>query len=892
MSAPFGAGGRRAFRLPWSTAARIDRDLDDELAFHLEMRVREMTEQGLPEDEARREAMRRFGDMDDARRYCRAADRRRGRVVAFREWVESWGQDVRYALRQLARSPGFTLVAVITLALGIGANTAIFSVVRRLVLDPFPYRDGERIVWLTRSMDQMGGILMTPRLEMVEAWRARARTVESISIFSHREVALTGGCGAAACDPEIMEASLIEPAIPRFLGVQPVLGRTFAPDEGKPGAPKVVLIGYGLWQRRLGGARDVLGRSMEIDGAPHTIVGVMPRDFDVPMFGPGREPMQLWLPYLPQKDDASLSAIAKLREGVGGDAASKELSAILATVESNMSHPGESARALTARDFLDRRTGVRETLLTLLVAVGVVLVIACANLANLLLARSTARQREMAVRAAIGAGRGRLIRQLLTESVCLSIIGGALGLLVAWQGLEAMIALRPSSLADLDMVRLDPVMLAVTAGLSLVTGLLFGLAPSLLGTGRGVGEVLKGVGRSVAGGLGGRRFRNGLVVAQVALSVTLLIAAGLLVRSVRGLQRFDVGFQPAGLVAAEIALPEDRFTKPEQRQAVLDPLLAAARRLPGGSSAVLASDAPPERGLTFGELEVEGQPMPEKPAPRAFSMTFAPRDYFALVGLRFREGGPFTGDTAGNPIIINRAMAAKLWPGQPAVGRRVRFGLRGSGDWSTIIGVVDDVRLPSRQSRGNIEQLYVPFVPFFPTNALVLRMDATPRALLPEITRMAAAIDPGIVVRRVISVDSRIESAVAGPRFSMALLAVFAALALVLSAVGLYGVIAYSVAQRTREIGVRIALGAAPSSVLRLVVGNGLRLAAVGVAVGLLLAAAVTRSMSALLYQVSPLDPATFAVVGLLLGGVALLASFFPARVAARVDPAVALRAE
>jgi putative ABC transport system permease protein len=883
---------RGAFRFPWRSAAQIDRDLDDELRFHMEARLEELRANGLSEEDAHREAMRRFGDMDDARHYCRAADRRRGRAIALREWIESWGQDIRYAVRQLARTPGFTLIAVITLGLGIGANTAIFSVVRRLMFEPFPFADASRLVWIIRAAEN-NQMLVSPSPKLIELIRARSHTLQGISQFASKEVTLGSSCASSDCETELTEAGQIEPGLPAALGVRPLLGRPFAPDEAKVGGPPVVLIGYGLWQRRLGRDPDVLGKTLELDGIKHTIVGVMPRDFDIATFGPGDTPKQLWLPLVPDPGEFGTNAIAMLRPGIESAEATKELTAIMASMsKEEPAFEGWSARAMTARDFLDRRAGVKETLLTLLGAVGVVLLIACANLANLLLARATTRQRELAVRAAIGAGRARLVRQLLTESVCLAIIGGAVGMFIAWRGLALIISMRPPSLSDLDTVRLDPLMLALTAGLSVGTGLLFGLAPALLGTMRGVGEILKDAGRSVAGGTRGKRFRSALVAAQVALSVTLLIGAGLLMRTVSGLQRIELGFDPRGLTSMHISMPEARYKTAAQRVPILDELLLGVKKLPGVTDAMYSSGPPPKSGIMFAELQVEGQPLPEKPAQKPVPFAMVQPEYFKALNLRFREGSTFAADTSNHPVIINHAMAAKYWPSSSAIGRRIKAGDRVKGEWRTVVGVVDDVRLPSR-TRGNVEEhLYYPFAAAYEGGTLIIKSAPGAPALLPQVTRLVARLDPLIKIRDVQVVQSRVDNALAGPRFTMTLLATFALIALVLSAVGLYGVIAYSVAQRTREIGVRIALGAQPASVLRLIVGNGMRLAIAGVVLGLLLAAGLTRTLRTLLYDVSPLDPLTFSVVGVLLGGVALVASWMPARTAARVDPAVALRAE
>ncbi|MBC7788600.1 MAG: ABC transporter permease [Anaerolineae bacterium] len=879
---------RRVFRLPWRTAAHVTRDIEDEIAFHLEARVQELLARGLSPDAARTEAMRRFGDIDSARRYCRDVGRRRHRTIALHEWLESWGQDLRYAVRQLGRNPGFALIAVLTLGLGIGANTAIFSVVRRLLIQPLPYAGGDRIVSLMRAApgNQM---LITPSPKLVNAWQVRARTLEGVSPYDTREVTLTGECANRECDAELMEAGLIEPSLPRFLGVRPVLGRSFVAEEASVGASSVVLIGYGLWQRRFGGDRDILGRTVMLDGKIHTIAGVMPRDFDLPDFDGGKL-RQLWLPFVAMPDAERWQAIARIRRDVDIAQVNTELTAIMASMaEKEKFFTDWSARAMRPQDYLGSE--VRDALLTLMAAVGVVLLIACANIANLLLARATTRQRELAVRAALGAGRFRLMRQLLTESVCLGVVGGALGVALAWLGLDVIVAMRPDSLSELDSVRLEPIALALTLGISLATGLLFGLAPALLATEHTAGETLKDFSRTLAGRQGSRRFRSAMVIGQVALSVVLLVAAGLLVRSVRGLQRVEVGFVTRNLHTMQIILPEERYKSVEQRAQALGELLAGARSIPGVTAATVAIGAPPRSGITFGELEIEGQPLPAIEEQRAFGFDMVQPHYFTLLGQQLREGRPFDSDTSQQPVIISLSMAAKYWPTGSAIGHRLRIGGRGLAEWRTVIGVAADIRVPGARGTHAEEKVYFPFSPV-DGGTFILRTTGPTPSLLAELTQLATRMDAGIRVRDPATAESTIAQSIAGPRFTMALLGTFAGLALVISAVGLYGVVAYTVAQRTREIGVRMALGAAPGDVLRMVVSKSVRLAVAGILVGLLLAAAATRTMQSLLFNVGALDPLTFIGVGVLLGAVALLASYVPARAASRVDPLTALRVE
>ncbi|MEP6572682.1 MAG: ABC transporter permease [Gemmatimonadota bacterium] len=877
MNAP---GSRRSFRFPWREPKEIDADLDDELRFHVEMRVAELQANGLSAEEARREALRRFGDLEDARHYCRSLDHRRAREDRRRDSFAGWRQDIAFALRQLIRNPAFTTIAVVTLALGIGANTAIFSVVHRLLLDPLPYVNGNRIVMLMRaaSHDQM---VTTPTVDLVEAWQAGSHSFEKIERFREDEYTLTG-----AGDPETLEAGLISATMPGFLGVHPLLGRTFLPEECAPGGAAIVVLGYGIWQRRFGGRTEVLGQAITLGGRIYTIVGVMPRDFDLPYFvgGAGR---QVWLPLVVGPTDVGIQAIGRLRPGISAEDASHELTAIMATLPENKSGNREfTGLALRPQDLLG--DDVRATLLVLFGVVGVVLLIACANVANLLLARASTRSREFVIRAALGAGRGRLIRQLLTESLCLAILGGVLGLLLAWRGLALIVSLRPESLSALDGVRLQPIALAWSLGVSILTGLLFGLAPAFLATEQRWGDAL----RSSAGGAGGprssRKLRGALVVLEVALSVTLLIGAGLLVRTVAGLEKVELGFEPRGLIDVPIVLPKERYPARGQLAVAFRELVTRLRTIPGASQVTLASGVPPRYGVSFGELELEGHPLAGGEKVSILGFGAVQPEYFHLLGLRVLEGRIFDPDTTGNPVMINRSMARRFWPGTSPIGHRMRMS--SSGPWQTIIGVVSDVRIPGRQGGTSELQTYSPFDGSFEQAQLLFRGD--PATLLPLIRREVSAFDPLVRVRDANAVDSMLDGVLAGPRFSMALFGAFALLALLLATVGLYGVIAYSVSQRTREIGVRIALGAGAPAVIRLVVSQGLRLTIGGVVLGLVVAAGGTRAMRSMLYEVSPLDPFTFGAVALGLTAVAVVASYIPARRAARVDPVVALRSE
>jgi predicted permease len=877
-------GLRRWIRLPWRSRKRIRSDVDDEFQFHLDMRVAELKARGLAPERAHAEAMRRFGDVSDAKEYCRTMDERSTHEEQRRAWFAELGSDLRLAARQLRHSPVFATLAIVTLALGIGATTAIFSVVNRLVLDPIPYPGGDRIVNLSRT-NKEGNLYVTPTPRLLKEWRARVKSLEGVAGFGWSDVVLAG-----REEPEEVKAGKVSAELLPLLQVKPVLGRGILPEDTRMGAPNVVMLGYGLWQRRFGGARDVLGQQLTIDGKPCTIVGVMPRDFTVPFMDAGVRP--LWMPLIDDPDARGAQAIGRFRVGTDRARLDKELSDVLTAlgVESPEFRDWK-AKASRPQDYLGS-TG--DTLLILLGAVGMVLLIACANVANLLLARASARQREFAIRAALGAGRWRIIRQLLTESAVLAIAGGALGILVANRGLAIISAFRPDRLAELDEVRLSPTVLFVSLGLTIMTGILFGLAPALFAAGHDIGHSLKSASRSASGHRRMRLLRNVLVVGEVTLSVLLLVGAGLLIRTMVQINRTDIGFEPQGLTAARIQLPEKKFSSRDMRRVAFDQLLERIQSIPGVSEATWAGGVPPRAGVSFGQLEIDGTTVKDNERSAALWSQWASPDYFRALRLPLVAGRPFSTDTAVGEIIVNETMAKRFWPGTTAVGRRLRFDPK--APWTTVVGVAKNITVPStgRQRAGGISdfQVYFRFGGDFESATLLLRTSTPIPDLARRITREVTAFDPGIRVREVTGVDAALAKELAGPKFNMSLLVAFAGLALVLATVGLYGVIAYSVSQRTREMGIRLALGAGQPAVLRLVLSQGARLTLLGLIVGLAGAAGLTRVMVGMLYGVSPLDPLTFVLVGTILGLVAILASYFPARRATQVDPVIALRAE
>lgn len=890
-------GVRRLFRLP-GHRSRILRDLDEEMRIHFAMRVEELPSLGMSEVDAEAEALRRFGDPEEYHDYAEGRAARRSRWLSFTEWLTEWTQDVRFATRQFRKSPGFTAIAVLTLALGIGANTAIFSVVHHLLLAPLPYPDGNRIVKLVLSNDDFS---QGPSTTTLQAWHERARSFDMIAAVSVQSIAIESR------EEQDSVHAFITSNFLQLLGLHPTIGRGFTPEEERPGGPAVAMIGYGLWQRSYGGRADALGSTVHVDGRPYTIVGVAPRDMAIPMSYPGNFRMRLlqdalpgvWLPAsLDSMGDADV--FAKLRPGVSAQQASRELQAIGESVP-GYSRYETQARAMHAQDFLDPREA--RTVKVLFVAVGVLLLIACANIANLLLSRSWARRREFAVRAALGAGRARLARQILTESVLLALAGGILGVGVAWQTVKIIVALRPPALENLAGIRLESTVLLWSAGISVLTGVLFGCAPALLAGARSVGDVLRSETRGASGGGASRRMRSALIVLEIAMSLVLLIGAGLLVRSFVALQQIPLGFDPHGLVTVDVMLPRPtrQGLPAERRRALRAAVLERLRAVPGVIDAAVGTLP----GDAYGALES----LSTEPATNGysrsvsqFSVTFMSPSYFRVAGMSLVQGRlPDSVAWASSPnaspfevpteVVVNRGLARRFWPDGRAVGARMHSARDSRGRSATyiVVGVVNDVHIPGQ--RAAIKEAGLYRLPWLPASTFLVR--AAPS----EATNVAAAlrgviaeVDPGIIVRLVSTGDDYLNDALAPTRFAMALLTAFALIALVLSAVGLYGVIAYSVTQRKREIGVRIALGAQSTDVAGLVIGEGLRLVAAGIVIGMAGAIAATRALRGMLYGVGPADPATFGAIVLLLGVIAMLASYVPARRALRVDPLETLR--
>ncbi|HMZ17251.1 MAG TPA: ABC transporter permease [Blastocatellia bacterium] len=813
-------------------------------------------------------------------------------------------QDLRYGVRMLLKKPGFTLIAIVTLALGIGANTAIFSVVNAVLLRPLPYAEPERLVSLWETSRKNPAANSSVSYPNFYDWRAQSQSFERMASYYTGSATLTG-----AATPVNLRLAVVSAELFPLLGAKTQLGRVFLPEENKAGnsAGRVVILSHRLWHRQFSADPAVVGRSITLSGKPFNVVGVMPAGFQYPIEA---QPTELWITSAidgekaDPKDQSNdeqrgahyLQVIGRLKPGVKLEQAQAELSVIAANLEKQYPDTNTRAGARVIPYHADLVADYRGALWIILGAVGCVLLIACANVANLLLARATARYKEIAVRSALGASRRRIIRQLLTESLTLSLTGGLLGLLLAWWGTEMLVKLIPEDLPRLSEINLDRWVFVFTLLVSAATGIIFGLAPALQASKVELTEAMKEGGR--ASGAGGRsRMRNALVVAEIAIAIVVLVGAGLLLQSFRKLQQVDLGYDTRNVLTATVEIADTQYPKKEQVAEFFKTLLEKVKALPGVESASGITPLPLS-GDTFSiTFEVEGRNIPKGEQPSAHFRVIR-EDYFPTMKTPLLAGRDFTANdtTKSTPVIIvNEAFAQKHFPGENPLGKHLKPGISLGEEkkWYEIVGIVRNVK--HRQSLGHdYEPEY--FMPHsqmaFSSLNLVVRTKNDPRTLAGAIQREVSSLDKDVPIYHVKTLEQYLGAAVSQPKFNALLLSLFAGLALALTAIGLYGVMAYSVAQRTQEIGVRIALGAGTGDVLKMVLRHGLTLTAIGLAVGLSAAFALTRLLSAMLYGVTATDPLTFAVIALLLTGVALPACYFPARRATKVDPMIALRYE
>lgn len=884
-------------KLPFWRRGRRNEELREEIEAHLTLAEREASEAGQSPKEAKHAARREFGNVAVAEEVTRDA-------WGWRWFAEIW-QDVRYGVRNMLRTPGFTAVTILTLALGIGANTAIFSVVNAVLFRALPYRDAGKLVWATNFVTSQQQNLVFA--DEYAGWRAQNHVFENMGAYgTNAEFTLTG-----VGTPERLRGAQVTATFLDVLGVMPQLGRNFLEEEDKPTGPKTVMLSDGVWRAKFGADPKAIGRVIALDDTPYTVVGVLRPDFEFL----DNSPADVLIPF--QLADSSiqvvngqvrvmiqpLSVVARLRPGATLAATASELDAISKRVLANLPAKIKGLGEAQTQVFPlhDHEVGnVRPALLVLLGAVGFVLLIACANVANLQLARAAAREKEVAIRGALGAGRGRLARLLLTESAAVALAGGAAGLLLAAWIIRLIHRFAPTNIPHLQSARLDLSVLLFTLFVSLLTGILFGLAPVLAAFRVSLNNTLKEGGAQGGSGAGTRRAQRALMVVEIALSFVLFIGAGLLVKSFHQLTAIAPGFDAQGVLTARVALPLDQYQSVDLQRAFFQRLVEKLQVLPGVASAGATASIPLRGNVIMSTVQMEGQPPTDfgaanVPITRVNSVT---PGYFAALRVPLIEGRLLDerdGADAPNSVVVNQAFVRRFFEKEDPIGKRFTAGLMprsgGPKPW-TIVGVIGDTK-----QRGLASDI-MPEVtasalqwPLF-TMTLVLRTSVEPTSLVSAVRKDVSDLDKNLPVFGVQTMDEMLSAEVASQRFNAGALAGFAGLAVLLAGVGIYGVMAYAVSQRTREMGVRMALGAGQANVLRMILNQGLRLAAIGVVLGLAASFGLTGLMRGLLFGVKPSDPATFVFVTGALIVVALAACWVPAWRATRVDPVIALRYE
>lgn len=883
---------RRVFQLPWRTAARIQADIDEELRFDLDMRTAELVQQGLPEDEARRRALAEFGDLEQTRRYCAEVDEAAQRSERRTEWLAELRQDARLAWRGMRRTPGFALVVLVTLALGIGANTAVFSVVRKILLGRLPYREPDRLVRLyggpANDPDPRG---MLTAAEIADL--RGTRTLSGVAAFGN----YLGATYVGDQHADVWQAVQVDPEFFHVLGVRPLLGRAIDARDVGPDAAPVAVLSYRLWQRTFGGDSGVVGRAVQLDRRTTTVIGVLPPSF----VSPDRDP-DVWTPLDLQSvlRDPVLArrmrvfrAVGRLADGVTPAALRTEL-AVIAHRARDQYPELRTVAPVNPVPLRETIVGaVRPALLVVMGAAGLVLLLACVNVAGLFLSRATARRRELAVRAALGAGRARLVRQLLTESALLALAGGAIGIALAYWAKDVLTGIAGRVLPPMGDIRIDTTVLAFAVAISVLSALAFGLAPALAGTRFDLHGSLAESSRGASGGRVSTRIGRGLVVAQVALAVVLLIGAGLLGRTLVALQQTGVGFHAGrDQVTFGVNLFTSSYADAARRAAFMNRFADSLRALPGVRAVGVVTVAP-WSGPNTTRFAIAERPEPAPGLEPVAHYDEVSEGYFAALGIPIRRGRAFTAqDREGAPpvAVVTESLARAYWPGESPIGQRVRVG-GATAPWREVVGIVGDVR--ESPSADVMPMIYLPMrQSSVGAGVFVVRTTGDATALIPVIRRALRTIDPALPLIWIRTLDEIFQDKLSGQRLPMFFTTAFALLALVLAALGVYSVMAYSVTARHREFGIRTALGAQRASVLALVLRQGMAMAVAGTAVGLLVAAAATRVLTGLLVGVTPHDPPTFVAIPLILLGVSAAACLIPARRATRVAPVEALRAE
>jgi predicted permease len=880
---------------------RLERDLDEELRSHIEMRTKDNVAAGMSSQEARYDAQRRFGNATLMKEDTRAMD-----IIG---WIETTCQDLRYAARMLRRSPGFTAVAIVTVALGIGANTAIFSIVNAVLLRPLPFPEPDRLVRIAFNEPGLGLRDVPFSVPELDDLRNRAGVFKDVSTIASASENLTG-----AGHPERLEFMVTHPNYFSMLGATPQIGRLFGPQDFALGFAPVVVISDGLWRRSYGSDPNVIGRTVRLDNDPYTIVGVLPPGFrhpgptvsgNVEVFqtagfsGDPAPPPARGTRFMP-------AAIGRLKPGITLEQAQARLTAMAIQIRHDYAtdYPAQAQWTIEIRPLQEALVGsVRPMLLVLLGAVLLIVFIVSLNIANLLLARASGRQQEMAVRSALGASRGRMIRQMLTESMLLSVIGGVAGVLTTVGTLGLILRLVPSNIPRLNEVRIDWVVLVFALAISVLPGLAFGLAPALQSAkaalSPAIREGARGSGYSTKTG----RLRDALIVSELAFAVVLMVGAGLLLRTLLDLLQENPGFNPTQVVAANLSLPEpndpkaDPYLSVAQQTSFNRELLRRMRAIPGIELAAITSDLPTTNlrlkdAQAINALSIEDRPVNSSLDLRAERIRISP-DYFKVMQAPLLRGRFFTeGDEDGKqPVaIVDETTARKYWPTRDPLGRLLRFGPDPTQSRMTVVGIVKDIKNDGLDTDG-VPHIYVPIYQSPDRDlSVVLRTSLPAKVLEPQIRQEIQSIDPGLPVFNVSSMNDVLDRSLASRRFSADVVGGFAGLALLLASIGIYGLLAYMVGQRSREIGLRMALGARRWDVLKLILSKGIVLAGVGIVVGVIVSAATASMMASLLYGVHPHDLLVFLAVPLLLFAVAVLASYIPARRATKVDPIVALR--
>ena len=867
---------------------RFDRELDEEMRFHLELKAEEYVASGMPAEEARWAARRQFGNESRLQEMSRE-------MWGF-GFMETLIQDVRYGTRALAKHKGFTVVAVLTLALGIGANTAIFSVVNAVLLRPLPYQNSERLVAVKRVDPRGGNVQGFNSYPNFLDYRDRARSLQHVAAYSDTYAWLSTGDASERIEEVYATAELFD-----VLGVRAALGRVFTAEEDKPGAPIVAVISDGLWKRRFGSDPAVVGREIVLDGDKAIVLGVMPPGFDFPI---SQEVNDVWVPLgssaygetLKNRRANNHAMVASLTQNASIEQAQAELE----TINNQLATQYPEANAGSAVRVTDMQRDlvgdVRPALLVLLVAVGFVLMIACVNVANLLLARAATQVREIALRTALGASRGRVVRQMVTESLLLSVAGGGFGLVVAFWVMPVLIAINPGHIPRVTEIGVDRYVLVFTLGVSILTGLFFGLVPALKVSRLDLNEMLKEGGRGSAGSLGRSRMRTLLVISEIALSLVLLVGAGLLIRSFVALLATPPGYDPSRVLTATLEFPPSKQTESEL---FFQQVAARVRALPGVEAAGVTSLLPLTAMDTNVEFRIEGRPAPQPGAEAVARPYSVDPYYFRAMSIPMLKGRSLTEmDMEGSKrvVVINESLARRYFAGEDPVGKHLRLSnpYRKSEFFTyEVVGLINDVHYRGVNVPASPEY-YVPFLQMVPDRMiLVVRSNTLDTASLTSSVRAAITeVNKGALVWDVRQMEQRVSDSVAPQRFNTILLGLFALVALALSTTGILGLMSYTVAERTHEIGVRVALGAQRADILKLIVIPGMLLTACGIVLGSGAAFALTRLMSGLLFGVSPTDPVTFVSIAALLVMVALAGCYFPARRAMKVDPLIALRYE